>query len=357
MTRLSIRVAAPLLTAMLLLPLLGGCTPPTIGAKYGGTSGGAHLPFLTDAELDRELDLMKGNGATWLRFDLDWSYVEPQKGVFHWGLPDRVMDEARQRGFKVVMTITYSPSWAISAAGRASTWPLPSHFPPVNVGDFANFASAAVNRYKAMGVKHWSIWNEPNWFENWGGGANPTAYTRLLQAAYPKIKAADRSATVISAGLAPAFTSGDRKTLHAKEFLTAMYTAGVQGEMDAVGMHPYSFPAMPMWAHVDNPFYNLPQLYNVMNARGDGAKKIWMLEFGGATRGTPSMTEAQQRDYINQAYRQLPKWPWAGPMFWYSTRDTGSCTTCWWENLGIYNRNWTAKLGAAAFRSTMATTT
>ena len=126
----------------------------------------------------------------------------------------------------------YTPSWARSGGTN--------YYPPKNPADFANFARTAARRYAPMGVHTWEIWNEPNLAMFWSPKADPVAYATLLRGAYPAIKSVDRTATVVTGGLAP--TSDNGKDVAPISFLAAIYFHGAKGNFDAVGMHPYSYP-------------------------------------------------------------------------------------------------------------------
>ena len=70
---------------------------------------------------------------------------------------------------------------------------------------------------------------------------------------------------------------------------------GAGPSLDAVAVHPYSYPALPRdpstasW----NTYERLPLLHDVMADHGDGAKQIWLTEFGaptGTATGAVSLT-------------------------------------------------------------------
>src|SRR5262249_58290966 len=85
---------------------------------------------------------------------------------------------------------------------------------PADVQQFAQFASWMAERYDGDGLQDapgspriaaWEIWNEPNDAGNWSDiGADSNArkrrYGEMLVAAYQAIKAADRTATVLTGG-------------------------------------------------------------------------------------------------------------------------------------------------------------
>ena len=115
---------------------------------------------------------------------------------------------------------------------------------PTSATAFATFAGQVAARYGPMGVHAYEIWNEPN--------------TRAVLVADPESELLHLHAqgllrrhqggrsprsTVISGGLSPATTDGtDYSPI---DFLTDMYADGAAGSFDALGFHPYSYPALP----------------------------------------------------------------------------------------------------------------
>jgi hypothetical protein len=245
---------------------------------------------------------------------------------------------------------TYTPAWARPAGTTDKA-------PPTNPADFASFAAAAVRHFAPMGVNVWEIWNEPNLAQFWSPRPDVAAYTRLLVGAHDAIKAVDPSATVLTGGLSPAVDAGDGSTISPISFVRGMYGAGAKDKFDAVGIHPYSFPFMPMdptttgW----NTFIRMPLVHDIMAAQGDGAKKIWMTEFGAPT-GTnrDAVTEAKQAQIITEAYRAIRQWPWAGPLFWYAPRDSGTDPANRDENFGILRADGSRKASWSAMASVLA---
>ena len=98
--------------------------------------------------------------------------------------------------------------------------------PPANPQEYAAFVGALAQHFGTK-VAAYEIWNEEDSSGWWAGGPNPAAYTQLLEATYPAVKAADPSATVVLGGL----TGNDF------EFLEGVYAAGGKGSFDAVGVH------------------------------------------------------------------------------------------------------------------------
>jgi hypothetical protein len=311
-----------------------------------GFSPGAAIFVAPDADLFFDMDRMKSLGATWIRLDFLWASIEATRGTFNWTDTDRLVAAARMRGLRVVGLLHTTPTWA-RAAGTTS-----DKHPPTNPDHFATFARQAVSRY-AADVKVWEVWNEPNISPFWQPRPDPVAYTALLKKAHPAIHAAAAGMTVLSAGLSPAVDAADGSQVAPLTFLRKVYQEGGKGSFEAVAMHPYSYPALPTdpttaeW----NTFLRLPEIYDLMVANGDGAKKIWMTEIGAPTGTHPTaVSQAQQAAILADAHAQLQKWPWAGPMLWYAHRDAGTDLADREQNFGIRQTDFSAKQAVPTYQ-------
>lgn len=296
-------------------------SPPAARAVVGGFCDGSSMLGRSSADLARELDAIAATGATYLRIDVYWAAIEPQRGVFNWATTDTIVDAARSRGLKVLGILDYSPTWARPPG-------TDDHHPPSNPADYASFARAAVQRYAPRGVHDWEIWNEPNVAGFWRPRPNPSAYAALLAAAYPAIKSADAGATVVTGGLSPAPDATDGSAIAPVTFLEGVYGGGGGGMFDAVGHHPSNYPHMPMRPEPNNYNWNAfggvtPMLHQTMEAHGDGAKKIWGTEMGAPTP-YDGMTVDYLAAYIREAYTAWGDWSFTGPLIWYAYRDAGT---------------------------------
>ena len=331
---------------------------PLMASEAGFSPGGQIFNF-NDAELARELDSMVAAGGAYVRFDVPWSALEPNAptlslaGVevrtFDWPRMDRLINAAHARGLQVVALPAYTPAWARPAGTT-------DKHPPNDPQRFATFVQAAVKRYAPQGVKVWEIWNEPNLSIFWSPKPDPVGYTTLLKATATAIRAADPSVTIMTAGLAPASDAADGTQVAPVTFIESIYAHGGKGSFDAVGMHPYSYPARPLdpttatW----NPFYRLPLVYDVMVANGDGAKKIWATEYGAPTgTGSQAVSEAEQAAMVTDAYNGINQWPWTGPLLWYSHRNLGGDPADREQNFGIRRLDFTAKPALSTYTETM----
>src|SRR4051794_26384607 len=95
--------------------------PNTFGATTGFSS--PMLTYEPAADMNADLDAEVAAGASWVRVDLAWSYVESTKGTYRWTSVDNVVNGATARGLKVLLTLAYAPSWATGCAGTDKCLP------------------------------------------------------------------------------------------------------------------------------------------------------------------------------------------------------------------------------------------
>jgi hypothetical protein len=323
--------------------------PPPARTPTGdraGFSEGAVIGGRDSATLQAELAGIAATGARFVRIDVDWSAIEQQQGTHDWSAVDRIVDTARACGLDVIGLIAYTPTWA-RAPGASE------HSPPTDPANFASFARAAVERYAPRGVKAWEIWNEPNLAFYWKPAPDPVAYARVLAPAYDAIKAVDPSSVVISGGLAPAENQPRQEAMKPLPFLEAVYRSGGGGKFDALGYHPYTYPAMPTGDSGDGPFVTTtPKLHDVMTKHGDRQKQVWGTEMGAVTApGTPARFVAE---YLTRAYDRWDRWSFTGPLIWFAYLDPGTNPNDPEDNLGLVRADFVTKEPAfAAFEKAM----
>ncbi|MCL6105734.1 MAG: beta-galactosidase [Actinobacteria bacterium] len=299
---------------------------PTQAPQAGkniGISVGDNLADLSNQDLDSTMADIASLGVGWIRFDMAWDLLEPTPGSYNWARFDRIVAAANQHGLKSVPILVFTPAWA-RPAGCDSY-----QCGPAEPAQFAAYAAAAASHYAPMGVHTWEIWNEPNIDAFWLPSPDPAAYTQLLKAGYTAIKAADSQSMVISGGLSPAEnTSGH---IAPRDFLSAMYQNGAKNYMDAVGYHPYSFPALPVttlsWSGWSQMSDLTPSIRSIMVANGDGNKQVWATEFGCPTNGPGwNGDELLQAAMVRDALQQASSDPWLGGLFLYTYKDLGTNT-------------------------------
>jgi hypothetical protein len=318
-------------------------TQPVPRADQVGLSPGFNLSLST-ADLDTALDAVAATRVRWLRVDFDWSVIQAGgPHTFDWSRTDAIVEAARARNLSIIALTAYTPDWARPQG-------TPDKNPPTNPDDYARFVSAAAQRYASSGVTTWEIWNEPNVSTFWYPRPDPEGYTALLVRASAAIKHVEPDATIVSGGLAPASDNASGSQIDVRTFLMRVYAAGGGRAFDAVGLHPYSFPKLPLFPADFNTFLNTPALYQVMVDHGDAAKRIWGTEVGAPTAGGGgSVTTAVQSAIITQAYQQWTAWKFAGPLIWFAYEDSGSDAFDRDEHFGLVDSAGRPKPALAVF--------
>ena len=323
----------------------------SLGAEMFGFSPGGAIQNQDATTLARDLDTMQSAGSKWLRVDINWAQIQSGGPTsYNWSAIDRVVEGATSRGMNVLGVIVYTPNWARPSGTSATYGPDPA--------TYAAFAARAAEHYAALGVHAFEVWNEPNTPAFWTPAPNPAQYTRLLQAAYPAIKAADPQATVLSGGTAPAPSDGT--SYSPVDFLKRIYANGGGGFFDAVSHHPYSWPAAPGEAQAWSAWYQMygtsPSIRSTMVANGDGGKKIWATEFGAPTNGPSGsyVSESTQASMISKGYAEWKTYDWGGPLFTYSGRDLGTSTSTRENFFGVVRNDFSKKPSFAAYQTAAA---
>lgn len=305
----------------------------------------------SEAQIDREMALFVAMGVDRLRVSAFWDQIAPdplareKPAGFDGSDPaepryafeplDRVVAGASRYGLRVMVTIsTPAPVWATRDPKRDNpVWkPKP--------GEFGDFTAAVVGRYAPF-VDHWGISNEPNraaWLQpqadRRGRPISPHLYRGLVQAAYPRIKAADPDSVALVGELA-ATGSADNRGVEAHQrplrFLRAMgcrnrrYRPVRSGRCkgfrpvpaDAIGHHPYQLllPPRHRSENRDDAAINdgrrlvrtLDRLTRVRALKPGGVRRrldVFYTEFGYQTKPPDpfaGISLSKQRHYLQQA--------------------------------------------------------
>ena len=228
------------------------------------------------------LDQIQALGATAVRVQLTWNQVAPDPDATHapsfnatdpnaypvagWARYDAVIDGARARGLKVLLTITGgAPRWATASKRDFLTRP--------SATAFGKFATAVGRRYGTK-VSWWSVWNEPNlgkllkplYTTRHGRKlASAGIYRQLYLKAYAGLRSARVSAPILLGELAPqANSQHEEGTIGPLAFLRGVLC--LDGRYRKVGrgcaklpaqgfaMHPYTNAVGPRLrpANADN---------------------------------------------------------------------------------------------------------
>ncbi|BBY62180.1 hypothetical protein MHEL_04230 [Mycolicibacterium helvum] len=297
------------------------------------------LYTLSQADVDATLDHLKDMGVNDIRIAVPWVYMQPQNNEnYDWSKMDYVVHAASERGINIVGVISGTPTWA--------GFPLNGHSDPA---DYARFASAVAARYNDAStigtIDDYEIWNEPNGalFYN---PVSAASYTKMLQAAYPAIKASNPNAVVI-AGVLGAVQTISGLSVAPQTFLKQMYASGAGGYFDALSYHPYHYtlPFSLGTGVANSPLEQVKALRALMDANGDADLKIWATEYGLPTNYP--ITQTQQAAFIHDFVVAWQNVEGAGPMFIYTTRDSNTGGFDDEENFGLFKTNWSPKAAVA----------
>lgn len=322
---------------------------PAVATTSASPVIGISIPDLvsqTPATQAAWLANLKSIGITSVRIDANWGWVMyAGANTYDWSQLDQEVSSIRAAGMTADLIIDGCPSWAAvpSAVGQVFAQ-------PAETSQFAAWAAAVAARYAPEGVTDYEIWNEPNNSVFWKPAPDPAAYTADLQAAYAAIKTVDPSAFVISGGLAP--VGDDGGDIDEVTFLQDMYADGAKGFFDALGDHPYSYPALPdtyeIWSGWSAMDQTPTSLEGVLAANGDASKPIWATEVGAPTSGPDGVGTAAQATELTQAIDDAKTTSWIGALYIYTYEDSGSDPSTDEDWFGLLNADGSPKPAFAA---------
>ena len=296
---------------------------------------GMHLFTLGSPDTtQRDLGKLNALRFGWEKSMFRWREIERERGNFYWDDADALVQASNAAGVRVIARIDATPSWARTTSGNDG--------PPNNMADWENFVYAFIDHYKTGSpygtVDAVELWNEPNLDREWGGGTidrlAAQRYVNMLCTGYRAAKRANPDVTAISAALSPTGTRNGR-AMDDVIYLGWLYEAGMKPCYDVLGAHGVGYKAPP-WISPDEArtnkaqwggdasfaFRRVEQLRQVMERNGDGAKQVWLTEFGWTSDSVhPSyawhrVTEQEKAEYIVAAFRYAAaNWrPWIGVM-------------------------------------------
>ncbi|MFQ6099799.1 MAG: beta-galactosidase [Anaerolineae bacterium] len=330
---------AHLIRLVLALFILWAIRPPRVLVVLGPPQQvvttnpivGVHTRLTDEVEewkIQRTLQMVREMGAPWIVEYFPWPYIEPEEGRFNWSHSDAVVKHAENQGLTVIARLGWVPGWARPKPGKQET--TLTYLDTDHYDDFANFAAAFVARYRGR-VNYVVIWNEPNLSFEWGyRPVDPEGYVELLRAIYPCAHAANPDVVVLAGALASTLEpEGSAAGLSDLVYLERMYQAGAAPYFDALAAHGYgltSSPEEPPAPGTIN-FRRIELLREVMVARGDGDKLIYVTETGwnDHPRWANGVRPAQRIQYTIGAYEWARQhWPWCACVAMWAFRYPAS---------------------------------
>lgn len=235
--------------------LTGGTQKSFQNSPYGNNY---HSFFYDGPEA---FSLMGEAQTHWVRVAAWWQEIQPQQGQFNWTYLDAVVDEANAQNLNILMDFLGVPPWANGSDPDCQIFAGGCSNPPTDPAFFTQFVTAAVNRYKTRGVKHYEIWNEPNLSIFWGGSTQEYI-DEILKPGADAVHAADPTAKVVG----PA-------TVFSPNIFRNIVTQACS-KIDIASVHIYNF------GNTGQAMLNNAQQYvNILRDVCPG-KKLWITETG-----------------------------------------------------------------------------
>jgi hypothetical protein len=262
------------------------------------------------------IQMAQDAGSRWDRFDFIWPNIEPVNNAWNFGAYDKLVDDLDAAGMQMVGILLWTPDWA--AAGRVgglagnsfdrrlSGWYAPgprAHLAPLAVGascappqglylpwddvnnHWGNYVYTLVSRYGDR-VKHWEMWNEPEWPYFWTGTS--TDYAQLLKVGYQATKAACPECTVLFGGL--------------HYWMNTSYYRWVLSTLNDDPTAPqnnYFFDVMSvhLYSRSSSIYDEVSTIRGWMGVYNVGDHPIWVTETGVPVWGDPQVTYKAKYDY------------------------------------------------------------
>lgn len=257
------------------------------------------------------LQLASSIGAEFVRCDVNWGDVEPERGQFTWDWLDEFIRHATGFGMQVYPTISYSPKWL----GERET-------PPPLV-EWKHLISEFGKRYIDK-VHYVSIWNEPNFRF---AGSVEQYITNLLQPAAEILRSIPGADYKICGP--DLSTEGQWRP-----WLQVLLEKGDQW-LDILTVHAYGTPGRKVRDR-------LLEVKQVMNMAGAGDMSLALTEFGW---NTAYISEDQQRNYLDQCLESLQSVNWLLAALYFNLINESTKT-----QLGLFRDNGTIKPAGEVFK-------
>jgi polysaccharide biosynthesis protein PslG len=293
-----------------------------------------------------------------IRQVFDWAQIERSPGSFSFGRYDRFVLAAAKYRIRVLPVLFNPPSFRSSAP---SSGRLRGTYPPRSNSSMGAFAARVARRYGRNGtiwrgrrrkrpITAYQVWNEPTLPVYWRPRPSATRYTGLLRTVSSAIRAVDRRANIVSAGLPPSKLRG---AVALTRYLRQLYAAGAGPFMSTVAINSYARNSGQLRRL-------LRGVRRIMNRRGGRRDRIYVTELGWATQGPKHRFRVGRRGQarrIRSSIRTLGRlrrrYRISGFVY-YSWRDSRpyppQYKNMWGLHTGLLTRGGRRKPGYFAFR-------
>lgn len=268
-------------------------------------------------------------GVGHIRRDLTWSALEPERGVWDFARPDRVLEATEAADVELLGILDYGNPWA-SASGIETR-------PPDDLADFTTYAQTTAERYAGR-VWAYEVWNEENaGAVFWEPQEDPVAYGELLVATSEVVRAADPGALVSFGGV----FSPELLNMPGAEFVRQVLASvpDLGAHIDAMAFHPYRYPFTAPEVRSEHQESLLDTTCEMLGLADEiGVEELWVTELGWHTAplalATGVSDEEQAHYLVRSAVLSLAQG--VQRFAWYTFTDSGTDPIDQEQMFGLY---------------------
>jgi hypothetical protein len=306
---------------------------------------GVNIEYGAPGQAHSEIAAADALHAHLIRIEVHWSALEPggpgQLAVGALDELDHLVGSAAKRHIKVIMVVDSTPCWDSSAPAPLEQRCTPGReneanaWPPSDPSAYGAFVAYLASRYRDK-LAAIEIWNEPDQANElyWAGPEKAAHYAALLKSAYPAIKAADPSLTVLGGSIV-----GPNGV-----FLRALYANGIRGYYDALAVHFYTLTLAAL------------RETREVQLQNHDSKPLWLDEFGWSACWPHQRTQQEQAcvtrkvqtENLRNTLHMLSHMPYVAAAVFYKLRDSYK------ENFGVLSVRGRRKPGFEAVARVLA---
>jgi hypothetical protein len=267
--------------------------------------------------------LAKQINATWLRYNLRWSDLEPNQGDYRWDILEPILTARADQDLQLLLSIDSPPAWASPQGGL-----------PADPTSFEQLITQ-LSQYTMGQVQAYEIWPAANRTVD-GVASVPEHYAALLSAAYRSIKQADPCALVLMGALIPA----NAQSSEASDDLA--FYRGILAANDGAAKSSYDILSVSLntngesgkghWSRANQAesrkyFGHIELIRDEMTAADQADKQVWVVGLNYSLSGETPVSAEQQANYLGDTILTIrEQMPWVSAVFASNHNDAQSDT-------------------------------
>lgn len=206
-------------------------------------------PSLNPDEMNGWFRSAQQMNMQWVKIQVRWEVIEPERGVYNWEAIDLAMGGARFMGIRPMLSIVTAPDWAREAGVN-----IEKHGPPANFADYVGFVRAVLERYPGQ-VYAVEVWNEQNLDREWTSinGLSARNYVEMLRQTYAMVQEVSDGTIVISGALSPTGFDDGIGAIDDFRYMDLLISNGLLDVTDCVGAHHNGYNISPLYTYNNVP--------------------------------------------------------------------------------------------------------